>query len=165
MKPRTIQPASFDECKRVLAHYPNLTLFGFEASAPFTESPPASQYAPITSPFACQQIGGVRRFFSENCLPTKKGRSWYPVSELKLEVRRWTRANYFYVRDAGTPHEGVLAGAVIAAACLEDYGIKRNGESLEVCIALRFSPKYRRLRDQRLRAHAGLYSHVFGDGL
>jgi hypothetical protein len=163
----SLQPASFDECKRVLARHPNLTLFGFEASPPFTEHPfgaPASQYAPITSICGCMQIGGVRRFFRENCLPVKKKQHWYPVHKLGREVRRWVREKYFYVRDdAGTLRDSIFDGTVIAAADLEGYAIERKSESLEVCIALSFTPKYRRLRNQWLRAKAGLYSHIFGD--
>jgi len=123
-----------EELDRVMARYPNLTLFGFDPSPPF---PHILKFGRLYCIFACNQIAGVRQFFRENCLPVKKKQHWYPVHKLGLEVRRWVREKYFYVRDdAGTLRYSIFDGTVIAAAHLEGYAIERKIESLEVCIAL-----------------------------
>ena len=171
MRAKNLAPATLDDCNRVSARYPGLRSSGFEITPAIpiptlsdlrgSRAPQLHLSAPIAALGVRKQIAAGRLFFQETCKRTKTNRRWYAVNELRREIERWINTSQFLARDIRLPH--ISDGAVIAAAYLEGFAIKRESEKLEICISLSFTPEYRRLRNKRLRDRARLYSYIFGD--
>jgi hypothetical protein len=128
MRAENLQPATLDECNRVLEALPDLTAPGFDSyyaacrerknARRALEGLPAEvrpQPTPITDPEVREQIPSARLFLRHNYQQTKTVRRGIGTSYgLKHEAERW----------AGTY---ICNGALIAAACLEGCLIERDG--------------------------------------
>jgi hypothetical protein len=112
------------------------------------------------------EIAGVRQFLRRKCSRQAADGRWRSFFRLRREIARWINTNYF-PRDAEIPRAGISEAAFMIAARMEGYELTHGGVleavSLETCIFLSFTPEYERLRRQRLRVGADLYSHIFGD--